>query len=316
MRSMRAVLALLGALCLATSPQVTRAHQASPGEGVARVTVEGGHFVVYFGNNRTLECFKKVLDSEGNMLEERLPQDCAMPFPGPELPQGVAGPAVEAAGEVLAFGDVRPDVFGNPQMRLVHEERVTSYPLWGSGEIGYVQRASASRRWNVLLATEALSPLDRLLGEHWPLSSLHAYTPDGFGHRSVPLGRIASVWSFAVASDLVAVGETRIIAWFSEYEDGLSWRAALWLSLWNPDTGQCETVEVGRDLVWNTTVSIAVLDGRVLIAHAQPVFLVGGRALVEFATALRTEPNPMLPRRGSMVVTTKLVPLPAWARAQ
>jgi len=249
------------------------------------------------------------------VIEERVPEECPLGDSRPELPSGFTGQVVEASGEVLAF-DGGWDLFGNPQVRFLEDDRVGSYPLWGSGEIGYVQRASVSGRWDVLLATERLSAMDEVLGEVLPVSTLHAFAPDGFGHRSVPMGRTAQIWQFAVASEIVTVGETRLIAWFSEYEDGLARRGALHLSTWNPDTGQCETVEVARDLVTNTLVSIAVLDGRVLIAHGQPVGRVGGRAFVEFATTLHQAGNPLFLRRGVMVIMTNLVQLPDWARVR
>lgn len=265
---------LLFAATLAVSPAA--AHQDPRGDIHPSVVVENGNFAIYFQSNRPVDdeddffvtrpSYRVVYSPSGELLAPRHPVQKL-----PELPTdapGVYGTVLQVGEERLVFPREllrdKPSYFlevaGRRQRRRLawpDELKLT--------DIGDIQ-ADAQRI--VFAATTGEDAL-----------SLFAFDRARFAPPIVvPLGRAATIYQFAVASNLVHARGRYWLGWMRQTQDAVH----SMLTSWQHDEKDAVHTVLNLPADGNTGLSLAVTDEWLCLAYHCPVENSESRIITHF----------------------------------
>jgi hypothetical protein len=244
------------------------AHQDYAGDVHPRVFAVGNQFHVYFVNNRQRKAFKLTFDENGKRIGGRVAIK-AIPRRGPNLPEIKRGPAFLHRGSWVVFPNWYSKHKGQPfALFFAGKKQTRRQSLSWPRAIEQVDSAAITQKQLVLLVTHRSSAkraaMRHAATAHAPFH-LYAFDYKGRLNAAVPVGNPARIYSFAVVSNGAVVrrrvGEEVLFCWIA--------KRRLWLTRWSPKKSQLKTVKLGA-ADSNTSISIATIKDRVLIAYHAP----------------------------------------------
>jgi len=235
------------------------AHVDDSGDVHPHVKVEDGKFVIYFRNTEGEKTLRTTLGTDGTILKER---EYVPSTPDDKLPQGSA--EVEA-GIILPQPEAcyviprnRPQT-GKRFVLKLEGEKTTQLDLeWDSWENAWVHGALFTDKFLVLTAS-------RSRGATGPVFFC-AFSRESWAvEKEEPFGKPIRIYGLPRVSEVSAWKGHAYCAWMgSEKDKG----TALNLSQFDPKTGRTITKRISKGH-WNSSPSIAILDGNIAIAFHQ-----------------------------------------------
>lgn len=203
------------------------AHVDYSGDVHPVVTIENDKFVVSYHNNETDKYYRMVLSAEGKVLTDKEPLSSRPPD-----------------GALYPIGD---PVAGIPA------------PLIDDLEIHDVIK---NQQDTVILATprktrgKPVRPCDHLSDDFF-FYHLKGQPPS----ERIPykIGRPSYIYCFPVCSKIAVYKDNYVVCWIGGKQMNLT--------MWNPQNGKTYTSIIRENADWNTSISIGIINDRLLIAY-------------------------------------------------